>query len=284
MLALERSGSGDPVLCLHGWPGGASDYRLLTPLLTDVADVVVPHLPGFGRSFSPEDAARPASDFDRDHLVTALVEVLDELSLDPVVVVGYDVGVTTAVALARAVPDRVRAVVTGNLLGPSALAPAALDGRRRAEYWYQDFHQLELSARLVDGDPAAVRAYLEHFWSHWGSRPEAALEDALVEDFARPGAFRTSLGWYRSGSSTLYAALALAEGGPAPTPVEVPATVLWGAEDPLFPPEHADSAAELLPAADVRVLDGVGHFTPLEAAPEMAAAVRRHLGAATVPA
>ena len=60
MLAVERSGSGgSPVLCLHGWPGGVSDYRLLTPLLVDTADVVVPHLPGFGDSFAPGDELRP---------------------------------------------------------------------------------------------------------------------------------------------------------------------------------------------------------------------------------
>ncbi|WP_406432105.1 alpha/beta hydrolase [Streptomyces sp. NBC_00631] len=266
-----------PVLCLHGWPGGASDYRLLTPLLADVADVVVPHLPGFGRSFAAEDADRPASDFDRDHMVAALIEVMEGLSLEPAVVVGYDVGVTIAVALARQAPERVRAVVTGNLLGPSAMVPAALDLRRRSEYWYQDFHQLELSSRLMDGNPAAVRTYLEHFWSHWGARPEALVHEQLVEDYSRTGAFTTSLNWYRSGTSTLYGALALAEGGPTPPPVEVPSSVLWGAKDPLFPAEFAPTARELLPNADVRVLDEVGHFTPIEAAAEMAAAIRSYL-------
>lgn len=277
MLAVERSGSGTPVLCLHGWPGGVSDYRLLTPLLVDVADVVVPHLPGFGRSFTPEDATRPPSDFDRDHIVAALVEVMETLSLEPAVVVGYDIGVTTAVALAREAPERVRAVVTGNLLGPSAMVPAALDLRRRSEYWYQDFHQLELSSRLMDGNPAAVRTYLEHFWSHWGARPEAVVDEQLVEDYSRPGAFSTSLNWYRSGTSTLYGALALVDGAPVPTPVEVPATVLWGAKDPLFPAEFAPTARDLLPDAEVQVLDEVGHFTPIEAAGEMAAAIRSHL-------
>ena len=28
-----------------------------------------------------------------------------------------------------------------------------------------------------DGDRAAVRAYLQHFWSHWGHRPDAELTD-----------------------------------------------------------------------------------------------------------
>lgn len=277
MLAVERSGAGSPVLCLHGWPGGVSDYRLLTPLLVDAADVVVPHLPGFGASFVPGDELRPPSDFSREAIVAALVEVMDALALDPAVVVGYDVGVTTAIALARAVPARVRALVVGNALAPSAFVPAALDLRRRAEFWYQDFHQLDLAARLLDGNPTGVRAYLEHFWSHWGARPDAVVDESLVEAYSRPGAFTASLNWYRSGSSTLYGALAIAEGGPLPSPVEVPARVVWGAQDPLFPPEFAPQVTELLPRAQVQVLDDVGHFTPIEAAAEMAEAVRGFL-------
>jgi pimeloyl-ACP methyl ester carboxylesterase len=277
VLAVERSGAGSPVLCLHGWPGGVSDYRLLTPLLVDTADVVVPHLPGFGDSFSPGDELRPPSDFSREAIVAALVSLLDELALEPAVVVGYDVGVTTAIALARAVPERVRALVVGNALAPSAFVPAALDLRRRAEFWYQDFHQLELSAQLLDGNPTGVRTYLEHFWSHWGNRPDAVVDEDLVVAYSRPGAFTTSLNWYRSGSSTLYGALAIAEGGPLPSPVDVPARVIWGAQDPLFPPEFAGQVTELLPQASVRVLDDVGHFTPVEAPAEMAEAVREFL-------
>ncbi|GLZ54478.1 hydrolase [Actinomycetospora sp. NBRC 106378] len=273
MLAVERSGSGAPVLCLHGWPGGVSDYRLLTPLLVDTAEVVVPHLPGFGKSFTPGDESRPPSDFDRAHIVSALAE----LDLEPAVVVGYDVGITTAVAYAREYPDRVRALVLGNTLAPSVTVEAVLSDEYRPEFWYQDFQQLDLAVNLIDGNPAAVRTYLEHFWSHWGGRPEAVVDEQLVEDYARPGAFTASLNWYRSGSSSLYTALGLKGVTEFPPPVDVPATVVWGAQDPIFPPAFASAVPDLLPRADVRVLDDVGHFTPVEAAGEMAEAVRSYL-------
>ena len=276
MIAYARSGTGPPVLCLHGWPGGVSDYRALVPRLSDVADVVVPHLLGFGDSFGPGDADRPATDFGRDAQVGALVELLEALDLPPAVVVGYDVGSTTAIALARAVPGRVRALVLGNAIHPGAAAQS-LDDDHRAEFWYQDFHGLELASALVDGSPDAVRTYLGHFWSHWGHRPVAAVTDDLVADYARPGAFTVSLNWYRSGSATLATALA-ARGSAPPPPVDIPATVLWGARDPLFPPRMAEGVTGLLPRADVRMLDDVGHFVPLEAAADTAAAVREHVG------
>ncbi len=59
--------------------------------------------------------------------------------------------------------------------------------------------------------------------------------------------------------------------------MDVPAKVIWGARDPLFPPEFADQVTELLPGASVQVLDDVGHFTPIEAPAEMAEAVRGFL-------
>ena len=49
-LAYERTGSGSPVLLLHGWPGDRTDYRDVAPLLAIAAEVVVPDLRGFGES------------------------------------------------------------------------------------------------------------------------------------------------------------------------------------------------------------------------------------------
>ena len=79
-------------------------------------------------------------------------------------------------------------------------------------------------------------------------------------------------------SEALATALAL-RGAEPPGPVDVPATVLWGARDPIFPVRMSRSLPELFPRGTVRVLDDVGHFVPLEAAAEVAEAVREHLGA-----
>jgi pimeloyl-ACP methyl ester carboxylesterase len=103
------------------------------------------------------------------------------------------------------------------------------------------------------------------------------LTEELVEAYSRPGAFTAALNWYRSGSATLATALSLRGASELPPPVEVPTTVLWGAQDPIYPRRFADSLDELFPNGTVRVLDDVGHFTPLEAAGEMAGAVREFL-------
>jgi pimeloyl-ACP methyl ester carboxylesterase len=100
------------------------------------------------------------------------------------------------------------------------------------------------------------------------------VTDELVEAYARPGAFTTSRNWYRSGSATLATALGM-RGQEPPAPVAVPTTVLWGDQDPLFPPRLAEGLERAFTdLRGVHHLEDVGHFVPLEAANEVAAAVR----------
>jgi pimeloyl-ACP methyl ester carboxylesterase len=96
--------------------------------------------------------------------------------------------------------------------------------------------------------------------------------DRLADAYARPGAFVASINWYRSGSGTV--ALSLAEQPPAPSErIAVPTTVLWQEHDPLFPRTWSDRLGDYFADVRVRPLHGVGHFTPLEAPGEVAAAV-----------
>jgi pimeloyl-ACP methyl ester carboxylesterase len=274
---VDRSG-GPAVVCLHGWPGCWFDYRLLRPLLEPVADVVALDLRGFGGSDRPE---LPAAGYGRESQAGVVLAVLDALGIERAVLVGYDIGSSIAIQVARDAPDRVLGLALGNPMNPAA-GPRLLSPEHRGEFWYQDFHQLELASALVDGEPRAVAAYLGHFYRHWGARQEPLSADhlaALVRVYAEPGAFTAGLNWYRSGSSSLPVALAAARGAAAPAPpVRVPSAVVWGAADPLFPASFAEGLDGLLPGHSITVLDDVGHFVPLEAPAELAAAVRSLLG------
>src|ERR1700710_474723 len=212
-LAYDRTGNGPPVVLLHGWPGSRTDYRLVEPLLADAAEVVVPDLRGFGESdrhpVAPEEA------YSGDAQARSVTGLIDELGLGPVVLAGYDIGSRIAQTIARRSPERVRALVLTPPLpgaGQRLLTPGVL-----TEFWYQNFHRLELSARLLDGNRDAVRTYLKHFWTHWsgpGYTPADAALDRLADSYGRPGAFTASVGWYRVGPGIL--ARGLAEQAPAP--------------------------------------------------------------------
>jgi pimeloyl-ACP methyl ester carboxylesterase len=274
-LAYDRVGSGPPALLLHGWPGARSDFRSVVPLLEPAAELVVPDLRGFGES--DRHVVAPGEGYSADAQARSLRGLLDELGWDRVVVAGYDVGSRTAQALARALPDRVSAlVVTPPLpgVGDRVLTPNGF-----AEFWYQAFHQLDLAERLVDGRPDVVRTYLRHFCDHW-SGPEFTLDDAdldrLVAHYSRPGAFVASIAWYRAGAGTV--ARSLTERPPAlGDRIAVPTRVLWPRHDPLFPPEWGDRVESYFSDVTVAPVD-CGHFVPLEAPDAFAAAVREALG------
>ena len=54
--------------------------------------------------------------------------------------------------------------------------------------------------------------------------------------------------------------------------------MLWPEHDPLFPVAWSDRIDEFFADAQLHVLDGIGHFVPLEAPDEVAAAIRAATG------
>jgi pimeloyl-ACP methyl ester carboxylesterase len=274
-LAYNRSGSGPAVVLLHGWPGDRGDYRAVAPLLADGLDVIVPDLRGFGES--DKHAVDPRDGYSATAQARSVLALIAELAVEQVVLAGYDIGSRIAQTVARTAPDRVRALVLAPPLPGAGDRILTADAQR--QFWYQAFHRLDLSERLVDGDPGAVRAYLQHFWDHWsgpGFRlPDADL-DRLVDRYAAPGAFTASIGWYRAGSGTV--AISLAETAPAPEDrIPHPTHVLWPDHDPLFPREWSDRLDAFFADVTATSLPDAGHFSPLEAPEAFATAIRAAL-------
>jgi len=270
-LACDRAGRGPAVLLLHGWPGDRTDYREVVPLVAGTAEVITPDLRGFGES--DKHQADPAAQYSAAAQARSVAGLIEELGLTRPVIAGYDIGSRIAQTLAADRPDLVRALVIspplpgigGRILGPDA----------QREFWYQQFHRLELATQLIDGNPGAVRAYLRHFWEHW-SGPGFDLSawhlEHLVTAYAPAGAFTASINWYRAGAGSL--ARSLAERPPAVADrITVPTTVLWPSHDPLFPPAWSDRIGEFFADARLIRLPGAGHFTPLERPDELAAAI-----------
>jgi len=267
-LSYVRNGSGPTAVLLHGWPGDSEDYTDVAALLD--ADVIRPDLRGFGRSDK-----HPGGDYSAAGQARSVVGLMDELSVDRAVLAGYDIGSRIAQVIAAEHPDR----VAGLVLAPPlpGIGRRILDEDAQREFWYQTFHRLPLADELIDGRPDVVRRYLHHFWTHWSGpdfSPGDQLLDHLTRHYAAPGAFAASIAWYRAGSATV--ARSLAETPPLRR-IDTPTTVLWPEFDPIFPREWSDRIDEWFSDATLQLLDGVGHFAPVEAPKEFAAAIRTAL-------
>jgi pimeloyl-ACP methyl ester carboxylesterase len=256
-------GAGPPVVLLHGWPGYWFDFRHVLPLVAPFACAVAPDFFGFGES-TPVPAAAASGE---EALARDVIELLDALSFDRVVLVGQDIGSAVAPAVARLAPGRVRGLV---LLNPTH--PHIGDKRERPaelrEAWYQQFHLLPLAEALIDGDRRRVELYLSHFYTHWAG--EKRIDDGdlatIVDMYSRPGAFASTLLWYR-------ARVAERRSTASRAAVHVPTIALWGDSDPMRPLDHRDGFELTFPASTVTVLRGVGHFVAAEAPDAVARAI-----------
>src|SRR6201995_2398970 len=272
-LAYDRSGTGEPVILLHGWPGDRTDYRVLGPALAlaSSCDVIVPDLRGFGES--DKHPADPAAQYSPAAQARSGAGLIRELGLARVLRAGYDVGSRVAQAVAAGYPDLIRALVISPPL--PGIGRRVLEPQAQREFWYQSFHQLALAEELIDGQPDQVRAYLTHFWEHWsgpGFQLDPSYLDHLVSVYGPPGAYTASIAWYRAGSGAV--ARSLAEQVPDPADrMALPVTVLWREFAPLFPRAWSDRLAEFFSDVTLRPVDGAGHFTPLECSAEFADAI-----------
>ncbi|HEX3689993.1 MAG TPA: alpha/beta hydrolase [Solirubrobacteraceae bacterium] len=283
-LAYDRFGgdAGEPaVVLLHGWPGDRHDWRAVVPLLEAQGrtTVLACDLRGFGGS--DKHAADPTEAYAAAGQAASVAGLMRECGIGPgrpAVLAGYDVGSRVAQQIARERPELVHALVIAPPL-PGAGDRVLSEGAVR-EFWYQSFHRLGLAERLIDGNPAAARAYLEHFWAHWSGpayTPDPAELDRLAAVYGTSGAFTASIGWYRAGSGTV--ARSLAERAPAPEDrIAAPTTVLWPAHDPLFPAQWSDRVDQFFSAATLTSLPDSGHFSPVEAPEEFATAIVDALG------
>ncbi len=137
----EGDGSGgETFLCLHGEPSWAYLYRKMVPGLAEQGRVVVPDLPGFGRS----DKWEEQDDYTFGALYDAVEGFVEELDLTDVTLVGQDWGGILGLSVAARNQERFVRLVPMNTGLP--------DGTASMSDEWQQFHDfVEASDELPIG-------------------------------------------------------------------------------------------------------------------------------------
>ncbi|UFU03351.1 alpha/beta fold hydrolase [Ruania suaedae] len=156
-LSVAEFGDRDApaVALLHGI--GMSE-RYLRPLATELATdhhVIVPDLPGFGRSPQPDS---PPS---VEHAAQTLLRLLEARGIESATLVGHSMGAQVAVAMMTQAPQLARSAV---LVGP-VVDPAAASAARQAARL----------ARSAVHEPAGVNAAALHDYLRAGPRWYSAV-------------------------------------------------------------------------------------------------------------
>jgi haloacetate dehalogenase len=179
------SGSGPPVLLLHGFPQTHLMWRAVAPLLARRFTVVCADLRGYGRSGCPPSAP-DHSPYTKRAMARDMVTMMERFGFERFAVGGHDRGGRVAYRLALDHPHRVERLAVLDIL-PTATAWELADARFALGYWpWTVLAQPEpLPERLLN---AAAEAVVEHALGSWGTpgntfdqEVRAAYVDALRE-------------------------------------------------------------------------------------------------------
>ncbi|MBC8146058.1 MAG: alpha/beta fold hydrolase [bacterium] len=117
-IAYTRTGTGPPMLLVHGLPATHTLWEPLIPKLAQHRTVYAIDLPGFGNSDAPSDEPLAIT-----QLIAQLIGFTESLGFEEFDLVGHSFGGGVAATLAATIPDRVRSLV---LITPLSLEPPPL--------------------------------------------------------------------------------------------------------------------------------------------------------------
>lgn len=250
-LALHylSEGRGGAVLLLHGLGGFAEAWRHNLPVLGRHARVIALDLPGFGRS------AKPRGPYPLAFFAGAIESFRNELGLERLALIGHSLGGAVGVAYAVAYPARVERV---------ALLGAVVPGFDYRASWVYRLLAAPGLGELLAGClwPGLLRVALAQCFA----RPEPEEVDFLVRtsyaDRTSPEGQAAFLSTLRSVSADFVAeneryraALGV---------LALPVLLVHGFKDRVVPVAHSKAVASALPNAQVRWLEGCGHFPQIE--------------------
>jgi pimeloyl-ACP methyl ester carboxylesterase len=252
-LAYDRTGSGPPLVLVHGIGSRRGVWKPVVPLLAAEREVLCVDLPGFGDSPVLPAGEQPTV----QALARAVRDWWTELGIDRPHVAGNSLGGGIALELAR----------MGAVASATALSPIGFWSQAEANYGRAMLHVTHFAAtgragaamRRIVRSPAGRQAAVGLMYG----RPRKRAGEEAVEDLVQ---LARAPGWKATLPATR--AYAFRDGHE----LQVPVTIGWGTRDRLLIPRQAERARALLPRARHVPLPRCGHI-PMSDDPEGVAAL-----------
>lgn len=253
-----------PIILLHGLGDEADTWRHVIPFLLNDYRVIAPDLPGFGRS------DKGKRKYSVPFFVDTLLELMDDLKIPRVSLVGHSTGAVIAHEFALEHPERTDRLIliSGSLVSKQnqlslGLLIFLLPGL--GEWMYKRLRK----------DPVAAYATLQPYYNHLDDLPAAdrdflfqRVNERVWSDGQRRGflsTLRNLAAWLPSQQKGLPARLA---------EWNVPTSVVWGENDRIVSIANAQALVEMLPNSRLVVVPGAGHNVQQENAQVVAEAIK----------
>jgi pimeloyl-ACP methyl ester carboxylesterase len=218
------AGAGSPVVLIHGASDHAGTWFRVAPALARTRRVILPDLAGHGES-APKDGPIPIS-----LIVERLEAVIDDAAgtSDPVTLVGNSLGGWMSLLYALKHPSRVSQLVledSGGLNRPLAVPMVA---RTREE-------AIPILRAVHGPDYQAPEWVIEALLQRANGSPMLRLTELLEHEV-------------ESRLST----------------IDIPTTLIWGADDGVLPMSYAEALQQAIPGAKLQVIEGAAHVPHLQ--------------------
>lgn len=244
-FAWRASGSGKPLVLIHGWGNSAAIFAELMTQLPG-CHCLAPDLPGYG-------ASSPAARVDLAALADDFISWFDALGLEAVNLLGWSLGGMLAQQLAARFPQRIERLILvaatprfvstpdwQHGLADSAVRALARDFKRAPAPTLENFWRLQFSGEETVPSPLL---------------PEVELATALGGlELLRQVDLRQEL-----------------------CKITMPTLVLHGSKDVIIPVAAGRFLAATLPQALLHEVSGCGHAPFLSAADPVSVAIRQFL-------
>jgi pimeloyl-ACP methyl ester carboxylesterase len=237
-ISMRRIGSGEPLLFLHG-PRGIGDPSPLIDRLARCFAVLAPDHPGFGRSDAADGLDTIAD------MAMFYLDVLDQLDLRGVHVVGHSLGGWIALELAVRNATRLRSLTLANAAG------IRVEGVSRGDMYI--------------ATPAELGRLLFHEPEHQANIAHAEEDPDRIALITKNRNASAKLTWHpRLYDPHLAKWLHR---------ITLPTLVLWGDADRVIPVAHAGEFVRLIPHASSVTIPACGHMSDVERPDAFAEAV-----------
>jgi len=270
-IHYEDRGEGEPLVFVHGFGANGLLWREAVEQLRGSHRCIVPDWP-LG---SHPEAMNPGADVTPPGIARMISELLIELDLDDVTIVGNDSGGAVSQILVTEHPARIARLVLTNCDCFEKFPPGHFKAMAKA---------LRVpGASKVMAESMRIKAN-RHSPLAYGALTARPVDDALLRAWTEPQI--RDAGVRRDGTAFFVAAnpamtMRAAEKLPE---LKIPALMVWGDADRFFTIEDARRLADLIPDSRLVAIPGGKTFVPLDDPAGVATAIASFVAEKPVPA
>ncbi|MFC4404814.1 alpha/beta fold hydrolase [Gracilibacillus xinjiangensis] len=230
------------ILLLHGFLASKYCFRNMIPSLTKHYHVITMDIPPFGESSKKKNNL-----YTYDHMVEAIISLLDHLEINQITLMGHSMGGQIALRCSCSHRERVDKLFL--------LAPCSF------------MHRSPIFARLVSYNPLApyiVKKFLRNKGVYEILRQclynDQLITREMIEKYKEPfqdnAIFHSIMTWLKDHQGDLLEEQL--------NTINVPCTIFWGKEDLILPYQLGYDLLRCIKDAKLYLIDNVGHFLPEE--------------------